>query len=146
MIPATPARSAVIVTCMDTRIPPLHMLGMTLGDAHVLRNAGGRVTDDVIRSLVLSTWLRGTRNIAIVHHTDCALEETTPGEVGRQVRSAGGPDHAHVPLLTFKDLERSVADDVAAVRDERLLPRDLVVTGHIFDVETGVLTQIDVNG
>ena len=130
---------------MDTRLPPLALLGLRLGDAHVLRNAGGRVTPDVVRSLVLSTWTMGTRRIAVVHHTDCGLLEASPGEAARRIRAGGGPDYVPIPLLGFDDLDRSVATDVAAIRGERALPRDLQVRGYVADVATGDLREVDVD-
>ena len=130
---------------MDARIPPLALFGMQLGDAHVLRNAGGRVTPDVVRSLVLSTWTMGTRRIGVVHHTDCGLLEGAPGDVARAIRAGGGPDYVPIPLLGFADLADSVAEDVAAIRGERSLPRDLQVRGFILDVANGELREVEVD-
>jgi carbonic anhydrase len=144
-LPRAPAERAVVLTCMDARIPPLTLFGMRLGDAHVLRNAGGRVTADIVRSLSVSTWTTGTRSVAVVHHTDCGLLEAAPGDVARGIRAGGGPDFVHVPLLAFGDLAGSVADDVSALRSERLLPRDLTVRGYILDVADGTVREVEVD-
>jgi len=130
---------------MDARIPPLALFGMQLGDAHVLRNAGGRVTPDVVRSLVVSTWTMGTRRVAVVHHTACGLLEGSPGDVARAIRTGGGPDYVPIPLLGFADLADSVAEDVAAIRGERMLPRDVAVRGYVLDVATGGLQEVEVD-
>jgi carbonic anhydrase len=142
-LPRAPAERAVVLTCMDARIPPLTLFEMRLGDAHVLRNAGGRVTADVVRSLAVSMWTTGTRSVFVVHHTDCGLLEGEPGDVARQIRAGGGPDFVHLPLLAFDDLVRSVAQDVSALLTERLLPRDLEVRGYILDVTDGKMQEIE---
>jgi carbonic anhydrase len=137
-----PRRRVAVLTCIDARIDPSRLLGLDIGDAHVLRNAGARATDDVLRSLLISTWLMGTREVLVIHHTDCGLAGTTDRSIAAQVRTAGGPDVTDFPFLSFADPEGCLREDVEAIRGlgDRL-PAGVRVSGHVYDVRTGVLRQ-----
>jgi len=132
-----------VLTCIDARIDPARALGLELGDAHVLRNAGARATEDMLRSLMISTWLMGTREILVVHHTDCGLAGTTDASISASILAAGGPDASDVAFLTFPDAERCLLDDVGRIRalgDD--LPAGVRVTGFEYDVRTGRLREV----
>jgi carbonic anhydrase len=131
-----PARHLVLLTCMDARLDLFRALGLAVGDAHVLRNAGGRASADAIRSLVVSTHLLGTREIGVIHHTNCGLEGRTEDELAR---TTGVAD---VDFLAFADVEESVREDVDAVRACGHLPSGVVVWGGVYDVDTGALTVV----
>jgi carbonic anhydrase len=131
-----PARHLVIVTCMDARLDLFRLLGLQVGDAHVLRNAGGRATADVIRSLVVSTHLLGTREIGVIHHTNCGLEGITDDEVRDRTDVEG------IEFLAFDDVEESARDDVEDIRRCGHLPDGVVVWGAVYDVDTGGLRLV----
>ena len=131
-----PARHLVILTCMDARLDLFRALGLAVGDAHVLRNAGGRASADAIRSLVVSTHLLGTREIGVIHHTNCGLEGRTEPELTRATGVEG------IEFMAFADLEESVRDDVEAVRGCGHLPAGVTVWGAVYDVDTGALTVV----
>ncbi|MBY0563030.1 MAG: carbonic anhydrase [Hyphomonadaceae bacterium] len=155
-----PARGFAILTCMDARLDPAKYAGLAEGDAHVIRNAGGRASDDAIRSLVISHKLLGTKEWFVIHHTDCGMElfdgptmatllETSlataqfDGKTWRNTENAGGSKEGwHVAWLTFKDLAQSVRDDVARIREHPLTPKDIPVHGFIYDVKTGRLIAV----
>jgi carbonic anhydrase len=137
-----PAKGAVVLTCIDARIDPSSMLGLEVGDAHVIRNAGGRATDDAVRSLLISSWLLGTREFLVVHHTDCGMEKFTDDVLVGMVKDATGEDLSGVEFHTFSDLDQSVRDDVDAIRAERGLPEGVSVSGHVYDVRTGSIREV----
>jgi len=137
-----PSRKLAILTCMDSRYTAQGVLGVQLGEAHVVRNAGGRVTDDAIRSLVLSADVLGTRACIVIHHTKCGLYRTTNEAIHASIRAATGGDPSHIDFLPFSDLDESVRADVAKLRACDLLPRDYEVVGFVYDVETGVITPV----
>src|SRR5688572_20764505 len=128
-----PQRHLVILTCMDARLDLFRALGLEVGDAHILRNAGGRASDDAIRSLVVSSHLLGTREIGVIHHTNCGLEGTTQQEVAAKT----GVDE--IDYLTFADSATSVAEDVDRVRACGQLADGVVVWGGVYDVDDGSL-------
>jgi carbonic anhydrase len=136
-----PVRRLAVVACMDARLHPERLFGFDLGDAHVIRNAGGRATDDVIRSLVLSTWVLGTRQVVVVHHTDCGLLGRE-ADIRGLVAVACGRDDLDLALLAFVDLDDSVRDDVRTIRENPLLPQDLDVSGFVYDVSRGRLRPV----
>lgn len=138
---AVPTRQLVVLTCMDARVMPADALGLASGDAHVLRNAGGRVTDDVLRSLTASWYFLDTREVMVVHHTSCGMHAPDPEAAQRQLEAAVG-GAADVDLLTFTDEEQSVRDDVARIREFELAPSGLVVRGFLYDVVSGRLREI----
>ncbi len=137
-LPMPPARRLVILTCMDARIDPAQAFGVTEGDAHVIRNAGGRASEDALRSLVISTQLLGTREVSVIHHTDCGMLTFT----NEQLQARLGADAAGIDFLPFSDLEQSVRDDMATIRASPLLPEDLAVRGFIYDVRSGHLREV----
>lgn len=130
-----------VLTCMDARVDPASIFGLEAGDAHVVRNAGGRASADALRSLAISNNMAGTREIVIVHHTDCAM--SSDDEVlRRRIQEISGADASSLDLLTIKDLERSVREDVARVLGSPFTPDDVRVWGFIYDVASGRVRQV----
>jgi len=136
-----PTRRVAIVTCMDARLQPARFLGLEPGDAHVIRNAGGRVRD-AVRSLIISQQLLGTREVAVIHHTDCGMLTFTDESLRDKVRQELGTDTGEFEFLPFEDLEQSVRDDVAFLKNSPFIPKDVPVRGFVYDVRTGRLTEI----
>ena len=160
-LPLPPARHFAILTCMDARVQPSKYAGLAEGDAHVIRNAGGRATDDAIRSLVISYKLLGTNEWFVIHHTDCGMQLFTDDvmaglleqsletatidasgwhDVGKKV--PGSPDGKFIKWLTIQDAEGSVVDDVTRIRTHPLVPGNIPVYGYIYDVRTGRLNEV----
>lgn len=139
---APPLRRLAILTCMDARIDPAKALGLEEGDAHVIRNAGGRASDDAIRSLVISTHLLGTREILVIHHTDCGMRTVTNEDMREQLRRNLGVDASSVDFLPLSDLEESLRQDVETIRSSPLLSSDIPVHGFVYDVRTGLLRNV----
>jgi carbonic anhydrase len=139
-LPMPPRRHVAIVTCMDARLDPAKFLGLQEGDAHVIRNAGGRAAD-AIRSLVISQQLLGTREVVVIHHTDCGMLTFTDDQLRQKLRDDLGAQTT-AAFLPFSDLEQSVRDDVAAIRTSPLLLKDVPVRGFIYDVRTGRLQEV----
>src|SRR5947209_3712280 len=135
-----PARKVAVVACMDSRMPLFQMLGLDVGDAHVIRNAGGVVTEDVIRSLTVSQHVLGTREILLVHHTRCGLQATDDLSFADQVEQATGRRPAWA-LRAFRNAEDDVRESIQLLRESPyLLSRE--VRGTVYDVDTGVLREI----
>ena len=141
-LPAPPARKVAVVTCMDARLHPEQFLGLRLGDAHVIRNAGGRVSEDAIRSLVISERLLGTEGIVVVHHTDCGMLTFRNEDLTAKIKEDLGVDASGHDFLPFSDLEESVREDVEKIRASALIPDDISVSGAIYDVKTGELRKV----
>ena len=141
-LPMPPARQVAVLTCMDARLHPNEFLGLALGDAHVIRNAGGRASHDAIRSLVISQRLLGTREIVVIHHTDCGMLTFTNEQLAAQVQRDLGVDVTGRDFLPFDDLEQSVREDVATLRASALLQPDIPINGAIYDVRSGRLTPV----
>lgn len=139
---ASAARELAVITCIDSRIEPLAMLGLAPGDAKVIRNAGARVTDDALRSLVLAVNLLGVLRVALVAHTDCALAQSTDAELRAQVSERVGADASGWEFHAIGDQAAALSEDIARIRGCPLLPADLVVGGFVYDVETGLLDQV----
>ncbi len=155
-----PARRFAILTCMDARLDPAKYAGLSEGDAHVIRNAGGRASDDAIRSLVISYKLLGTREWFVVHHTDCGMEfftdEVIRGLLAQSLETAelgadgfrdvgSGPGSAeakYIDWLTISDREQSVVEDVARIRAHPLVPATIPIYGYVYDVRTGRLLEV----
>ena len=138
--PVSPARKVAIVACMDSRMPLFGLLGLDIGDAHVIRNAGGVITEDTVRSLTVSQHLLGTREIVLVHHTNCGLESTDDVSFADLVEQATGrrPPWA---ARTFTDVDADVRESMRLVRDcPYLLSHE--VRGTVYDVETGLLREV----
>jgi carbonic anhydrase len=140
-LPGEAARGLAVVTCMDSRIEPLAMLGLAAGDAKILRNAGARVTDDVVRTLVLARYLLNVERVMVVAHTRCRMASGDAAAIHDAIRAAGGPDTSDIAFLTTDDQEASLRYDIARVQASPYLP-DLVVGGFLYDVDTGRLRQV----
>jgi carbonic anhydrase len=139
-LPMPPGRHVAVVACMDARLDPARMLGLEEGDAHVIRNAGGRAAD-AIRSLVISQQLLGTREIVVIHHTDCGMLSFTDDQLRRKLHDDLGAD-TNIPFYAFPDLAQSVRDDLEALRSSPLLLKDIPTRGFIYDVQTGRLSEV----
>jgi len=155
-----PARQFAILTCMDARLDPAKYAGLAEGDAHVIRNAGGRATDDAIRSLVISHKLLGTREWFVIHHTNCGMELFTDeviadlldddlstasfdGHVWSNPHHEGGHAAGHfIKWHTIKNQEASVVQDVRRIREHSLVPVSVPVYGYVYDVKTGLLNEV----
>jgi carbonic anhydrase len=138
---ARAAKGLGVLTCMDSRIDPLGMLGLVPGDAKILRNAGARVTDDVLRTLVLASYLLGVERMMVVAHTSCRMADTTEAEVHQAVLDAGGPDTRSMSFLTADDQHEALREDVQRIRSSPFLSH-VVVGGFLLDLETGRLDSI----
>ena len=141
-LPGQAAKGLAIVTCMDSRIEPLAMLGLKRGDAKILRNAGGRVTGDVLRTLVLATHLLGVNRVLVVEHTECKMASATEEQVHEQIESEYGVDTRSLDFKVMDDQLASLARDVQRVRSSPYLPKDLEVGGFLLDVRTGLLREV----
>jgi carbonic anhydrase len=141
--PRSPNLPLVVVTCIDARVQPARFLGLGVGDAHVIRNAGGRATDDALRSLIVSTQLLGTRECMVVHHTDCGMQSTNE-DLRKKLEAETGSSAVDIDFMPFADLEAGVQDDVRAISANPLLPDNLDVTGWIYDVRSGRLDEVTV--
>ena len=137
-VPRTPEpdRHLVVLTCMDARLDLFRSLGLDVGDAHLLRNAGGRATPDAIRSLVVSAHLLGTRELGVIHHTNCGLEGVTDAEVAART---GVQD---MEFYAFDDVEASVHDDLRTIRERATLPAGFMLWGAVYDVDSGALRVV----
>lgn len=139
---APPTRHLVILTCMDARMLTSDVFGLAVGDAHVLRNAGGRVTDDALRSLLVSTHILGTRAVAVVHHTECGMAKITDAAFAATIEEATGHSPGDLPLHAIEDPGAALEDDVAALAGSPLFPAGTEVAGFFYDVRTGVLSLV----
>ncbi len=135
-----PARNVAIVTCMDARLHPEKFLGLNIGDGHVIRNAGGRASDDAIRSLIISTELLGTKEFAVIHHTDCGMLTFTNEDLQQKLADRG--DASGIDFLPFSDNEASVRADIDTIRNSPFISDDIPVSGYIYEVETGTLRTV----
>lgn len=140
-LPMPPARKVAVLACMDARLDPARILGLEEGDAHVIRNAGGRAAD-ALRSLVVSQQLLGTTTVVILHHTDCGMLTFTDESLHDKVRRELHTDADHIAFLPFKDLEQSVRDDIAFLRQSPLIPEHISIAGFIYDVHSGRLLPV----
>ena len=141
-LPMPPARHVAVLTCMDARLHPARFLGLELGDAHVIRNAGGRASDDAIRSLVISEQLLGTNEVVVIHHTDCGMLTFSNDDLRVKVKQDLHANADNIDFLPFKDLEQSVRDDVATIKSSPLIPDNVEVSGFIYDVHSGKLLPV----
>lgn len=159
-LPMPPGRHFAILTCMDARLDPAKYAGLAEGDAHVIRNAGGRASDDAIRSLVISYKLLGTREWFVIHHTDCGMETFTD-EIMRDLLASslktasvdasgwhdsgegpGSTEGQFIDWLTIKNQQESVTADVRRIRNHPLVPKEIPIYGYIFDVKSGKLVEV----
>lgn len=141
MLPLPPGRRLAIVVCMDARIDPARALGLDEGDAHVIRNAGGRIVE-ALRSLAISQQLLGTEEVMIIHHTDCGMLTFTDADLRGKLRDTLGADADHIAFLPFQNLEASVRADLAAYRAAPIVRQDVPVRGFIYEVRTGGLQEV----
>ncbi|MCW2584809.1 MAG: carbonic anhydrase [Frankiales bacterium] len=141
-LPGQAGKGLAVVTCMDSRIDPLKMLGLAKGDAKIMRNAGGRVTEDVLRTLVLATHLLGVDRILVVEHTDCKMASATGAEVHQSIFDASGVDTRSLDFQLMDDQLQSLAQDVQRVRSSPYLPKSTQVGGFLYDVRTGRLREV----
>jgi carbonic anhydrase len=132
-----------ILTCIDARLQPAKFLGLEIGDAHVARNAGGRATDDALRSLIISSQLLGTRQFMVIHHTDCGMLTFSNEDIWAKLESETGQNASSIDFLPFSDVETSLKEDVTTIRSNAFLPKDVEVTGWIYDTKTGRLRQVE---
>ena len=155
-----PARGFAILTCMDARLDPAKYAGLAEGDAHVIRNAGGRASDDAIRSLVISYKLLGTKEWFVIHHTDCGMEFFTDDVIRGLLASSletaaldengfhdvgtgpGSAEARYIDWLTISDNAQSVAEDVTRIRNHPLVPHAIPIYGYLYDVRTGRLVEV----
>ncbi len=137
------ARGLAIVTCMDSRISPLAVVGMKSGDAKILRNAGARVTEDVLRTLVLATYLLGVDRILVMPHTDCRMARSEEPEIHATIFQQYGVDTRSLEFRTVSDHRAALITDLTRIRSYPLLRKGVVVAGAIYDVVTGVLEPLD---
>lgn len=140
-LPLPPARKVAVVACMDARLNPYGILGLTEGDAHIIRNAGGVVTADEIRSLTISQRLLGTEEIILIHHTDCGMLTFTDDEFKASIQADVGikPEWA---AEAFSDLDADVRQSIARIQDSPFIPKKDSVRGFVYEVETGVLREV----
>lgn len=141
-LPTPPARHVAVLTCMDARLHPETFLGLDIGDAHVIRNAGGRASDDAIRSLIISSRLLGTNEYLVIHHTDCGMLTFTNEDLQQKLREETGQDASEIDFLPFSDLEQSVRDDVHRIQGSPFIPEGISVRGFVYDVRSGRLTPV----
>lgn len=137
------ARGIAVLTCMDSRIEPLSITGMHPGDVKIIRNAGARVTDDVLRTLVLASHLLGVHRVLVMPHTDCRMASGTEDEMHEAIYEASGVDARSIEIRTIRDQEAALRTDVLRIRTFPLLPKELVVAGALYDVESGKLLPRD---
>src|SRR5437588_9514758 len=140
-LPMPPARQVAVVACMDARLNPFGLLGLSEGDAHVIRNAGGVVSDDVIRSLTISQRLLGTREIILIHHTDCGMLTFKDDDVKAQIEADTGirPPFA---LEAFGDPDADVRQSIARIKASPFIPNKDSIRGFVYEVETGRLREV----
>lgn len=159
-LPMPPGRRFAVLTCMDARLDPAKFAGLSEGDAHVIRNAGGRASDDAIRSLVISYKLLGTKEWFIIHHTDCGMEtfnnDIMTDLLGSSLETAtvdasgwhdhgagpGSPEGRYINWLTISNQAQSVLEDVTRVRKHPLVPANIPIYGYIYDCKTGKLIEV----
>ncbi len=138
-----PRLGLAVVACMDTRIDPLAVLGLQPGDAKILRNAGARVTDDIVRSLAIVVANLGVDRVAVIAHTDCALDKLSADELRARVAETSGTPTDDWDPLAVDDQQTALRQDVARLHAEALLPDDLTIGAFVYDVTTGALTPVD---
>lgn len=141
-LPRSPRLRLAVLTCMDSRIDPDRILGLQEGDAHVIRNAGGRASDDAIRSFVVSYRLLGSREFLVIHHTDCGMQTITNESMREELGRDLGADVSHIDFLPISDPDETVRGDVDAIRNSPMIRNDINVSGFVYDVFTGLLRQV----
>ena len=140
-LPLPPAKRVAVVACMDARLNPYGLLGLSEGDAHVIRNAGGVITDDEIRSLAISQRLLGTEEIMLIHHTDCGMLTFTDDELRRQIQDETGVKPGWA-AEAFDDLDEDVRQSIARIKASPFIPRKDKIRGFVYEVETGRVREV----
>ena len=135
-------KGLAIITCMDSRIDPLRIVGMQPGDAKILRNAGARVTEDVLRTLVLATYLLNVNRVLVMPHTDCRMASGTEDEIHAAIKERSGVDTRGIEIRTVKAQVAALNADLVRIKSFPLLPKELAVTGGIYDVKSGRLNPL----
>ena len=140
-LPLPPAKKVAIVACMDARLNPYPILGLSIGDAHVIRNAGGVITDDEIRSLAISQHLLGTEEIMLIHHTDCGMLTFSDADFAQKLEDQTG-QRPEWPARSFPDLEKDVRESIRLIKQSPFIARKDEVRGFVYDVKTGRLAEV----
>jgi carbonic anhydrase len=140
-LPMPPAKGTIVVTCMDARLIPNRFLGLEEGDAHVIRNAGGRV-QDALRSILISQRLLGTNEVLVIHHTDCGMLTFKNEDLYAKVQEDLGADASDIDFLPFPDLDQSVRDDVEFLKSSPLVPDNISIRGFVYDVKSGRMSEV----
>ncbi len=141
-LPMPPAKRLAVVACMDARLTIEPMLGLETGDAHIIRNAGGIVTDDELRSLIISQKLLGTDTVFVINHTDCGMLTFTDQELQQRLQAETGSDASGIAFYSFKNLEDNIRAQVRKIRENPFIAKDVAVHGFIYDVKSGRLTEV----
>jgi len=138
-----PSRKIAILTCMDARLDPAKFAGLNEGDAHVIRNAGGRATNDAIRSLVISGSVLGTKEWLVIHHSDCGMESFTDQEISKSLEEKFDTSEGnYINWFSISDREKSIKEDIERIRRNPLVSDEVNISGYLFDVKTGMLIEI----
>jgi len=137
-----PVKKVAVLTCMDARLDPAKILGLRAGDAHVIRNAGGRASEDAVRSLVISQVMLGTQAIVVIHHTDCGMVRFSNDELWDRVEHHYGVDASDMDFLPFDEVGPSVVEDVRILREHPLIPDTVPIRGYVWNVRTGFLEEV----
>jgi carbonic anhydrase len=137
-----PSKRLVVVACMDARLTVEELLGLKTGEAHIIRNAGGLVTDDALRSLIISYKLLGTREFFVINHSDCGMLTFTDEQLRQQLTKDTGADAGSLAFYAFNNLEENVRAQVAQIRNSPFIPKDISVRGFVYQVENGLLKEV----
>jgi carbonic anhydrase len=140
-LPAPPARRVAVLTCMDARLAPMRLLGLDEGEAHVIRNAGGVVSDDAIRSLSISQTLLGTEEVVVIQHTDCGMRAESDDHLRQRLADAVGEEPGF-PIHSFADVDESVRESLDRLRKSQFIPNKDSIRGFVYEVETGKLREV----
>lgn len=141
-LPAGWSKNVAILTCMDARVDPMKLLGLEPSEAHIIRNAGGRATEDAITSLVVSAAVLDKPQILVIHHTACAMNCVTNEQLREEARRKSNVDVSPLDFLAFADLDGSVREDVSKIATSPFIGNDVIVTGLVYDLSTGQLRQV----
>jgi carbonic anhydrase len=141
-LPMPPSKKLAVVACMDARLTVEKVLGLSTGEAHIIRNAGGLVTDDALRSLIISSHLLGTRTYYVIHHTDCGMLTFTDEQLREKLKSETGHDASHLHFHSFSDVEQSVRAQLEKIRNHPFLISGTDIHGFVYDVRSGKLQEV----
>ncbi|MDG6905123.1 MAG: carbonic anhydrase [Nitrososphaerota archaeon] len=140
--PMRPSRHIAILACMDARLTISQLAGVKTGEAHIIRNAGGIATEDAIRSLIISNELSGTREFVVINHTDCGLLTFKDQDLQNRLKERLGKDASSIRFYSFPNLEENVRKQVDTIKNHPLIPKEIMVTGFIYDIESGLLQKV----